>query len=196
MNRIPLPAGIVGEILNTSADATIVSDEQGIIRVANQHADELFGYTTGELVGQAIEVLIPEEFRARHLKLRDKFNHAPRARPMVAGLELEGQRKDGTTFRAEIALTPIETDDGLIVTSTVREIDEVDESEAYFKHLLDSAPDAMVIIDDHGKIAIVNRQAEEMFGFDRGEMLGQAVEMLLPDRLQHTHVGHRESFAH
>ena len=67
--------------------------------------------------------------------------------------------------------------------------------EAFFEQLLESAPDAMVIVDDDGRIAIVNGQAESLFGYDRGEMLGRYVEMLLPDRLRQTHVGHRGDFA-
>jgi PAS domain S-box-containing protein len=76
----------------------------------------------------------------------------------------------------------------------VRQIAQADDSEVYFKHLLELAPDAMVIIDEHGKIAIVNRQAEEMFGYERSEMLGQPVEMLLPERLRQVHVGHRDGY--
>ena len=195
MNRIPLPADVVGEILNTSAEATIIADHLGYIRVANERAEALFGYEPGELLGQPIEILIPDELRDRHRGLRQHFVTAPRARPMVAGLELLGQRKDGSQFSAEIALNPIETRDGLIVTSTVREIAAADDSEAYFRNLLELAPDAMVIIDDHGKISIVNRQAEKMFGYGRGEMLGQPVEMLLPERLQKFHVTHRSTYA-
>ena len=195
MNKIPLPADIVGKILNTSAEATIISDHLGNIRVANEAAEELFGYGRGELIGQSIEVLVPEAQRARHASLREHFAAAPRSRPMVSGLELYGQRKDGSEFRLEIALNPIETQDGLIVTSTVREISRTDDSEAYFKHLLELAPDAMVIIDDNGKIAIVNGQAEEMFGYGRDQMLGQPIEMLLPDRLRSVHEGHRGSYA-
>jgi len=194
MNRIPLPADIVGEILNTSADATIISDHLGYIRIANAAAEALFGYGPGELIGQSIEILVPEAHRDRHRDLREHFAAAPRARPMVAGLELLGRRKDGSEFRAEIALNPIETQDGLIVTSTVREIAQTDDSDAYFKHLLELAPDAMIIIDEHGKIAIVNGQTEEMFGYQRSEMLGQRVEMLLPERLRRVHVGHRSGY--
>ncbi len=195
MNRLPLPADIVSRVLNTAADATIISDHNGYIRVANERAEALFGYGPGELVGQQVEVLMPREHRDRHRALRTEYNAAPRARPMVAGLELYGQRKDGTAFRAEIALNPIETDDGLVVTSTIREIGAADDSEAYFKHLLESAPDAMIIIDDQGKMAIVNGQAERMFGYAREAMLGQPIEMLLPDRLRTAHVGHRSLFA-
>ena len=105
-----------------------------------------------------------------------------------------GRRKDGSTFRAEIALNPIETDDGLVVTSTIRRINRSNESDIYFRHLLESAPDAMIIIDDKGKIALVNRQAEDMFGYARHEMLGKPIEMLIPSRLHEAHVGHRETF--
>ena len=194
MHKIPLPADLVSEILNTAADATIISDSGGYIRVVNQRAEELFGYERGELIGQLVEILLPEDFRRRHRELRIHYHDAPRARPMVSGLDLTGVRKDGSTFPAEIALNPIETDDGLIVTSTIREITGMDDSEAYFRTILESAPDAMVIIDDHGKIAVVNGQAETMFGYARDEMLGQTVEMLLPERLRDRHVTNRATF--
>jgi len=194
MKKIPLPADIVSEILNASADATIISDQHGKIRVANRAATELFGYGSNELIGEPIEVLIPKEQRGKHHKLRDSYHKAPRARPMVSGLEIFGRRKDGSMFAAEIGLNPIETDDGLVVTSTIRPLDSVDDTEAYFRNLLESAPDAMVIIDEQGKIAIVNAQAENMFGYGRNEILGQAIEALLPERLRRQHVAHRNKF--
>jgi protein-histidine pros-kinase len=195
MKRIPLPADIVSEILNASPDATIISDGKGRISVVNQAAAQLFGYAPGELVGEPIEILLPEAMRQAHEELRNSYHSAPRARPMVSGLDIQGRHKDGSLFRAEIALNPIETEDGLIVTSTIRSRDAADDSEAYFRTLLESAPDAMIIIDDRGKIAIVNAQAEAMFGYRRNEMLGQPVEELLPKRLRKRHVQHREGFA-
>ena len=195
MKRIPLSADLVSQILNTAADATIVSDHKGRIRLANERAEELFGYGPGELVGEPIEILIPPGDRDRHRELRIRYHEAPRARPMVSGLELFGQHKDGNTLRVEIALNPIETDDGLVVTSTIRQISRADDSEAYFRHLLELAPDAMVIIDEQGKIAIVNAQAEKMFGYKRQDMLGKPVEILLPERLREGHRQHRSAFA-
>ena len=194
MKKIPLPADIVSEILNASAEATIISDAQGKIRVANEAARQLFGYGRDELLGESIEVLIPKDMRDRHRGLRDGYHKAPRARPMVSGLEIHARRKDGASFRAEIALNPIETDDGLIVTSTVREIDPVNDSEAYFRNLLESAPDAMIIIDAEGKITIINAQAETMFGYSREDILGQPIEILLPERLKEQHVRHRGEY--
>jgi len=192
MKKIALPSDVVVEILHTAAEATIVSDAKGRIRIANQRAQELFGYAEDELVGQPIEILIPEDKRDSHIKLRERFSISPRSRPLVSGLELTGRTKSGKFFNAEISLTPIETDDGLIITSTVR---RTDDSEAYFRNLLESAPDAMIIIDDHGKIAVVNGQTELMFGYERQDLLGQPIEMLLPERLRERHVGHRQSFA-
>ena len=130
MKRVPLPADIVSEILNASADATIISDESGTIQVVNQAAERMFGYSADELLGQPVEILIPKDQRDRHKSLREGYEQAPRARPMVSGLEIFGRRKDGSSFRAEIALNPIETDDGLIVTSTIREVSAANDSEA------------------------------------------------------------------
>jgi protein-histidine pros-kinase len=194
MHKIHLPADIVSGILNTAADATIISDSGGYIRVVNQRAEELFGYGPGELIGRQVEILLPDDFRDSHRELRTKYNDAPRARPMVSGLDLSGVRKDGSTIPVDIALNPIETDDGLIVASTIREITGINDSEAYFRTILESAPDAMIIIDDRGKMAVVNGQAESMFGYARDEMLGQTIEMLLPERLREQHVRNRATF--
>jgi protein-histidine pros-kinase len=194
MKKIPLPSGIVSEILNASSDATIISDGNGCILIANHAAETLFGYGDGELIGEAIEVLVPEQHRSRHQQLRDNYHKAPRGRPMVSGLEIYGRHKDGHSFRAEVGLSPIETDDGLLVTSTIRPTAATHDSEAYFRNLLESAPDAMIIIDENGKIAIVNAQAESMFGYRRVEILGQPIEILLPERIRDRHHSHRQKF--
>ncbi len=194
MKKIPLPAGIVSEILNASSDATIISDAHGGILIANHAAEMLFGYGDGELIGESIEVLVPEQQRSRHKELRGNYHKAPRGRPMVSGLEIYGRHKDGHSFRAEVGLSPIETDDGLLVTSTIRPTAATHDSEAYFRNLLESAPDAMIIIDENGKIAIVNAQAESMFGYRRVEILGQPIEILLPERIRDRHHSHRQEF--
>ena len=194
MKKIALPFHVVSEILNASPDATIISDQEGKIRAANKAAELLFGFAADELIGELIEVLVPVEQHERHRGLRDSYQKAPRARPMVSGLEIFAVRKDGSSFRAEIGLNPIETNDGLLVTSTIRTINKMDDSEAYFRNVLESAPDAMIIIDEQGKIAIVNAQAEKMFGYDRQEILGCRIETLLPERLREQHVSHRGEF--
>lgn len=186
---------IAVEILKASNEAIVVVNDDGEIVSANPAAESLFGYGDGELTGQKVEVLLPEAMRHGHAKQRKHYRRAPHSRPLVAGLSLKGMTKDGRVFDAEIALTPVQTETGTLVSSTIRDISADDTPEAYFRSILESAPDAMVIIDHHGRIAIVNGQTEAMFGYDRKEMLGQEVEMLLPTELRDRHVGHRAAFA-
>ncbi len=190
-----LPADIASQMLMSSLDAIVVVDNDGSITYVNEQGMRLFGYDKGELDGQKVEILMPEVFRATHKKHRDGYTKSPRSRPLVSGLSLRGQRKGGQVFDAEIALTPIESEDGMLVCSTIRDITADDRSEAYFRNILESAPDAMIIVDHYGKIAVVNRQTEEMFGYSRGEMLGHDVELLLPEKARKRHISHRAGFA-
>lgn len=183
------------KILKSSSDAIIVVNRDGDIVLTNNVAADLFGYEEEELVGQKIELLMPAGFRGPHEKHRERYHKSPRSRPLVSGLGLKGQRKDGRTFDAEIALTPVETDSGVLVSSTIRDISADDTSEAYFRNILESAPDAMIIIDHFGKITVVNGQAEKMFGYTRKQLLGEEVEMLLPEQFRDRHISHRAAYS-
>ncbi len=183
------------EILEASNEAIVVVDGAGDIVFANARAGSLFDYEINDLVGQKIETLMPEKYRERHAEHRGKYNDSPRQRPLLNGLVLKGQCRGGRIFDAEIALTPIKTEHGIYIASTIRDISVDDTSEAYFRNVLESAPDAMVIIDHYGKIAIVNGQAETMFAYSRDEMLGQELEILLPDAFREKHVSHRAAYA-
>ena len=183
------------DILGSSNDAILVVNNDGEIVFANSNAENLFGYDKGELPGQTVEALMPEAFREKHKSHRKKYVKAPHSRPLVSGLKLKGLRKDGRVFDAEIALTPVQSGDELLVSSTVRDISTDDSSEAYFRNVLESAPDAIVIIDHYGKIAVVNRQAEEMFGYTREEMLGKEIEFLLPEDVRDKHISHRTAYS-
>jgi protein-histidine pros-kinase len=183
------------DILSSSSDAIIVVNNDGEIVFANIKAERLFAYDEGEMIGQTIESLMPEDFRRQHKEHRKRYAKSPHSRPLMSGLKLKGLRKDGRIFDAEIALTPVESDGKLLVSSTVRDISVDDSSEAYFRNVLESAPDAMVIIDHYGKISVVNVQAEQMFGYTRDEMLGKEVEMLLPKDVRDIHVSHRAGYS-
>ncbi|MDX1500135.1 MAG: PAS domain S-box protein [Woeseiaceae bacterium] len=195
MNTLPLPAEAALTLLEASAEGMIITDADGRIVFVNREAELLFGYAAEEMLGKEIEMLVPEEHREQHAGHRERYRKAPHSRPMVAGLDLRGRRKDGTEFHAEISLLPIETDAGLIVASAIRELQPRDESEAYFRTMLESAPDAMIIVDEDGRIAIVNGQAEQMFGYARDELLGRHIETLLPERIRQRHREHRAGFA-
>ncbi len=106
----------------SSPDAILVADAGGRIIQANPHVEHLFGYSSSELLGNLVEILIPERFRHGHPSHRGHFNEEPRIRPMGAGLELYGRRKDGTEFPVDIMLSPVDTPDGRVVLAVIRDI--------------------------------------------------------------------------
>ena len=111
-------------LLESVPDAMVIAAPDGSILHVNQHAERLFGYPPGELIGKPVEVLLPGRFRAAHQVHRAGFAAAPRARPMGLGLDLSGLRQDGTEFPAEISLAPIQVDGRICVIAAVRDVAE------------------------------------------------------------------------
>lgn len=181
-------------LLETAPDAMIIINKEGNIMLVNAQAETMFGYHRDALIGKPVEVLVPEELRSRHLGHRKGYFVGPKVREMGAGLELSGRRKDGSTFPIEISLSPLETEAGSLATAAVRDISDRKKAEEQFRNLLETAPDAMIIIDKAGKITLVNRQTEQVFGYQRDELIGQPVEILVPEHLRHRHVGHRDGY--
>jgi PAS domain S-box-containing protein len=183
-----------GDLLESMPDGILMVDQGGRIVHSNSQAESLFGYQSGELRGQSIEHLLPGRFRGMHAGHRSNYFQQPRPRTMGMGLELYGLRKDGTEFPVEISLSPMQTEGGTLVVSAIRDIGERKKAEQKFRDLLESAPDAMVIVNRQGRIVLVNAQTETVFGYSRGELLDQQVEFLLPERYRDQHPGHRNGF--
>jgi protein-histidine pros-kinase len=183
-----------GHLLELTPDAILMVNITGRIVFVNSQAERVFGYDHGELFGKPVEVLLPDRFRGTHHVHRARFFSAPRTRAMGAGLELYGVRRNGEEFPVEISLSPLITDEGTIVMSAVRDVTERREAEQKFRSLLESAPDAMVIVARDGRIALVNSQTERLFGYRREDLLGKPVEVLVPERYRAKHSGHRGGF--
>ena len=187
-----LPA--IRGFLEAAPDGMVVVDGGGRIVAANTHAEALFGYPPGTLEGRAVDDLVPERFRAKHPAHRASYSAGPRVRAMGSGLSLHGLRRDGSEFPVEISLSPLETDVGVYVVSAIRDVSEQRRADAKFRALLESAPDAMVIVDGAGRILLVNAQTEKLFGYPREELVGQTVELLVPERFRGAHPDHRRAY--
>src|SRR5712691_1392361 len=303
-------------LLEAAPDAMVCADADGRITLVNAQTERLFGYARDELIGRPVEILVPDQARAAHPAHRTGYLADPRPRPMGAGMELAGRRRDGSTFPAEISLSAIDSSDGIVVTAAVRDVtdrrlaaetaarlasiiqssqdavigktrDQVitswnpgaerlfgytapemigrhieviiapedrererllldrvvggerieqyqtrrvrrdgslvtvaltlspiadstgtivgvstvtqdvtprQRAEAKFRGLLEAAPDAMVCVDASGRIEVVNAQAERLFGYARDELIGQPVEILVPDQVRPVHPGHRAGY--
>ncbi len=181
-------------LLENVPDAIVIMNAAGHIVYANEHALHLFGYAPGELPGEPIETLLPPRFRSAHLGHRVGYFAQPRPRSMGIGLELFGLRKDGSEFSVEIGLSPLQVEDTTFAMSAIRDVSVRTHAQARFRGLLESAPDAIVIIDGRGRIVLVNSQTERLFGYQRTELLGQPVEFLIPERYRARHTVHRGAF--
>jgi protein-histidine pros-kinase len=183
-----------GALLESMPDAIVLVNAIGRIVLINSRAAELFGYERPELIGKPVEILVPPPLRKAHGVQRGSFIAKPKARAMGAGLQLHGLRRNGEQFPVEISLSPLSTEVGTMVMSAVRDVTLNRKAEQKFRGLLESAPDAMIIADRGGLIALVNSQAERLFGYSRAEMLGKSIDSLVPLRFRGNHGAHREQF--
>jgi formate hydrogenlyase transcriptional activator len=167
-------------LFTVSPNAIFVTDDQGVIRAANPRATQLFGYSNADMMGQPIEMLVPERFRGRHPEHREKFNAHPRTRQMGAAMNLFGLRKDGTEFPVDILLRPMQTPGGTQVLSFVRDNTEQHESQAALRRsdlqlrsILNAVQDyGIYLLDVEGHVMTWNPGAERIKGYSGDEVLG------------------------
>ncbi|MDD3762813.1 MAG: PAS domain S-box protein [Nevskiales bacterium] len=182
------------DLVESAPDGMVLIDAEGRIVLVNAQAEQLFGYGRHELLGQPVEMLVPEQQRRSHMLRREGYFGEPRTRGMGLGVELTGRRKDGAEFPVEISLSPQHTERGLFVMAAVRNAADRKRANDKFKALLEAAPDAMVIIDQGGIIRLANAQTERVFGYHRDALIGKLVEVLIPERLRARHVAHRADY--
>lgn len=171
-------------ILEATPDAiVVVASHDGQIVTVNAQAERLFGYERDELIGQSVDLLLPQGTRAEHRQHRQAFAADPRLRAMGAGLELVARRKDGHEIPVEISLSPLPTPAGLYVVSAIRDVTakrQLDQERAHLAAIVASSGDAIIGTLLTGEITSWNSAAERLYGYPASEAVGRSVSMLLP----------------
>jgi PAS domain S-box-containing protein len=174
-------------LLEAAPDAMIVVNERGEIALVNLQAEKQFGYHRDELLGKMVNSIVPRGFAERLVADGLRSAEDALAQQIGTGIELTARRKDGSEFPIEIMLSPLRSTEGILVTAAIRNISVRKDAEAHlvqmenkYRGLLEAAPDAMVVVNQAGKIVLLNLQAETQFGYRRDELLGQKMSNIVP----------------
>jgi PAS domain S-box-containing protein len=174
-------------LLEAAPDAMVVVDQAGEIVLVNLQAENQFGYRRDELLGQKVSNIVPEGFAERLVADGLRSAEEALAQEIGTGIELTARRKDGSEFPIEIMLSPLRSTEGILVTAAIRDISvrkdaerHLAQMESRYRGLLEAAPDAMVVVNQGGRIVLVNLQAESQFGYRRDELLGQRMSDIVP----------------
>jgi len=195
---VPSAPGGAGQhlrpVMEAAPNAMIMIDAEGAIALVNAPAEKLFGYDRLELLGRPVEMLVPERFRGGHGQSREGYFSRPDARAMGAGGDLYGLRKDGSEVPVEIGLNPLHLPEGVFVLASIIDVTARKRAEERLRLVVDAAPNAMLLVNRHGGMVLVNSQAEKLFGYSRQELLGRPIETLIPPRFRAHHAQHRGHF--
>lgn len=183
--RLALEASPVGQV---------IVDRHGIIRHVNDKVMEIFGYKRDEIKGKELEELVPKELRILHHEHRGEYSKNPAVRNMGTGQVLYGLHMNGQKIPIEVGLVPLIEQEEDFVLATVVDITERHKSQRRFELTLEASPSGLMLVNDVGRIELVNSKIEEIFGYRREELIGANLEMLVPDAYQATHPSFVEHF--
>lgn len=182
--------------MEAAPDAIVVVNRRGQMVLINALVEKMFGFTREEMLNANVEMLMPEQLRHLHVQHRTNYFRDPKTRSMGEDMNLTGRRKDGRVFPIEVSLSPLNVKNQDLVISIIRDTSPRQQLEAKFRGLLESAPDGIVVVGPDAKIVVVNSQLERMFGYSREELLGQTVEILVPEKYKSVHVQYRDGYIH
>ncbi len=176
------PTESLEALVEILADPTVVVDSSGSVTQVNASAEALLGWSRDDLVGQPVEVLLPEGLREAHARHRDAYASAAESRPMGPGRELSAVRRDGTEVTVDISLSPLERDGERLVVCLLRDVSEIRARLARMQHIVDAMPGIFYIFDAEGRLRYWNRTVETLIGYPAGELAGKHIlDFIHPD---------------
>ena len=179
-------------VMESAIDAIISGDAEGRIRSWNSAASALFQYTEAEVIGEPIEVIIPERYRESHRQGIHRVSSGGPSHVIGKTVELAAVRKDGSEFPVELSLATWFLDDQRYYTGIIRDISERKQAEQKFRSVTESAIDAIISADHTGVIVSWNKAATRILGYMEDEVIGQRLELIIPERF---HEAHRNGMA-
>ncbi len=173
------------DLVESSPDGIVITDAEGIIVLVNRCVEAMFGYTRSELLGQPVEMLVPDRLRGPHTAHRIRYRVDPRSRAMGSGVELRGRHHDGTDFPVEVSLSPIGEGDDAMFFAAVRDVGQRVEAEAEsnaIRHVIDSAHDSLYMFEpDSLRLAYANQGLVNQLGYEREELLTMTPLHFMPE---------------
>ena len=189
-------------VVDTAVDAIVIIERQGLIRSVNRATERMFGYASGEVIGHNVNMLMPEPYAAEHDGYLANYLKTGTKKIIGIGREVAGRRKDGSVFPMELSVGETHDGDEPIFVGIIRDITErkaadaaLRESELRWRSIVDTVPDAIILIDAEGTIGSFSPAAERLFGYAAEEVVGHNVKMLMPAPYREAHDGYLSRYA-
>lgn len=178
---------LASQVFDAAPTGFLLTGFDGRIAHVNQQLLRMFGYTREQVEGKEVEALLPERYHAQHKGLRNEYCLTPVTRAMGAGRNLFARHADGHEFPVEIGLNALEMPEGGGILASVVDITERLRLETAFQNIFDASPFGLLMVDAKNRIVMGNPQIQEIFGYEREQLRGMALEQFIPDRYRPDH---------
>jgi sigma-B regulation protein RsbU (phosphoserine phosphatase) len=182
-------------IIENSLSAIVIMNSYGIVIDWNQPAEKMFGWAKEDAIGRHLdELIIPLALRDAHRQGLERFLRTGVGPLLNKSIEQTAIRRDGTEFPVEVSISSLKLGNTYIFSGFIHDITERKRLEHRFRQAVESAPNAIVMVNKYGNIEMINSQTEAFFGYSRSELIGQPVEILVPERFRNKHIGYRDAY--